>query len=519
MASRDLVLGLDSSTTACKAIIVHMQGNVVSAGRADLPIEKPRASWHEQPAESWWESACRALREAASGIDRERLAGMAIAAQRETFVPTDESGHPLANALLWMDERCRDLLPEIGCKYGRESIHRESGKPLSANLSLGKLYWLHQKHPHLLRRDVRILDVHSFLARRLTGRFVTSWGCADPTGLFNTERKAWNAPLIRAIGLREDQFPEALAPAGLIGEISTQAAALSGLPPGLPLVVGIGDGQAAGLGACVVSPAESYLNLGTAIVSGTFSDRYLVNSAFRTMTGGIPGTYVLETVLLGGTYTVSWFIENFSGLARSALADGRSPEDVLEAAAAEIPPGADGLVLVPYWNSAMNPYWDAAASGIVVGWRGIHQAAHFYRAILEGIAFEQRLHTLGVESALGQEIERFVAVGGGAKSPLWCQIIADVTGKSVFRAATSEAAALGAAILAAAGVGLHPDVQTAARAMTGLDSRCFIPVPERRAFYERLYQDVYRSLFPSLQKYLGALDNLSLSTRDSLTRS
>ena len=512
MTPKDLVIGMDSSTTACKAIIVDMQGHVVSSGQSVQPIEKPRASWHEQPADSWWESACRALREAVSGIDNERLAAMAIAAQRETFVLTDESGHPLANALLWMDERCRDLLPEIDRKYGRDSIHRESGKPLSANLSLGKLYWLHQKHPDIFRRVVRILDVHSFLAHRLTGRFATSWGCADPTGLFNMERNSWNAPLIRALGLRDDQFPEPLATASLVGEISAEATAKTGLPRDLPLVAGIGDGQAAGLGAGALSPAESYLNLGTAVVSGTSSERYLVDSAFRTMTGGIPGTYVLETVLLGGTYTVSWFIENFSGLAGSVLRDEKSPEDVLEAAAAGISPGADGLVLVPYWNSAMNPYWDAAASGIVVGWRGIHRAAHFYRAILEGIAFEQRLHTLGVESALGREIDRYIAVGGGADSALWCQIIADVTGKPVFRAATSEAAALGAAILAAAGIGMYADVPSAARVMTRLAPHSFIPIPERRAFYEKLYRDVYRFLFPSLQKHLHALDKLSATS-------
>jgi xylulokinase len=323
------------------------------------------------------------------------------------------------------------------------------------------------------------------------------------------ERNSWNAPLIRALGLQDDLLPEALATASLVGEISADAAAKTGLPRGLPLIAGIGDGQAAGLGAGALAPAESYLNLGTAIVSGTSSERYLVSPAFRTMTGGIPGTYVLETVLLGGTYTVSWFIENFSGLAGSVLMDEKSPEDVLEAAAAGISPGADGLVLVPYWNSAMNPYWDAAASGIVVGWRGIHRAPHFYRAILEGIAFEQRLHTLGVESALGREIDRYVAVGGGADSALWCQIIADVTGKPVFRAATSEAAALGAAILAAAGIGMHADVRSAARAMTSLASHSFNPDPERRAFYEKLYRDVYRFLFPSLQKHLHALDELS----------
>jgi xylulokinase len=190
-------------------------------------------------------------------------------------------------------------------------------------------------------------------------------------------------------------------------------------------------------------------------------------------------------------------------------ASARSPEEILEAAAAEIPPGAAGLMLVPYWNGAMNPYWDAGASGIMVGWRGIHRGAHFYRAILEGIAFEQRLHMEGVESALGTHLDRFIAVGGGARSLLWCQIIADTTGKSVFRASTSEATALGAGILAAAGVGLHPDVLAAAQAMTNLHPHPFQPDPERRAFYEHLYQDVYRNLFPALQSYLDRLDDLT----------
>jgi len=174
-----------------------------------------------------------------------------------------------------------------------------------------------------------------------------------------------------------------------------------------------------------------------------------------------------------------------------------------------IPPGAEGLMLVPYWNSAMNPYWDAAASGIVVGWRGVHTRAHLYRAILEGIAFEQRLHTEGVEAALGQPVESYVAMGGGAQSERWLQIIADVTGKPVYRAVVTDAAALGAGILAATGVGLFTDVRAAAKAMTRIAPEPFVPDAGRHAFYSQLYAEVYRALFPAVQPYLQRLTALA----------
>jgi xylulokinase len=509
MPTRDLVIGLDSSTTACKAVVWDLRGNALATGRASLPMLKPHPSWHEQPAESWWSAALQALRAITVQVDPDRLAAICVATQRETFVLADDIGQPLHNALLWMDERCRELLPEIDHLYGKERIHQETGKPLSANLSLGKLYWLGKMQPELFKSTPRVLDVHAYLSHRLTGRFATSWGCADPMGLFDMRRNCWNTNLIEAIGLRVEQFPEAFPVGTLIGKILPDAARLSGLPAGLPLVAGIGDGQAAGLGVGAARPGEAYLNLGTAVVSGAYSDHYLVNPAFRTMYGGIPGSYSLETVLLGGTYTITWFIENFSGLATSGQDPSTSPEAVLEAAAANIPPGSLGLILVPYWNSAMNPYWDASASGIVVGWRGIHQPAHLYRAILEGIAFEQRLHMEGVEDALQQPVSRYIAVGGGARSRLWRQIIADVTSRLVYHADVSEATALGAGILAAAGSGLSPSVFDAAQAMTRIAAQAEEPDPDRHSYYSLLYKDVYRPLFPALQTYLDRLAKLA----------
>jgi xylulokinase len=294
----------------------------------------------------------------------------------------------------------------------------------------------------------------------------------------------------------------------MLGTVTKTAAEATGLRVGLPVVSGVGDGQAGGLGVNITRPGESYLNLGTAVVSGTYAASYVTDPAFRTMVGGVPGSYSLETVLLGGTYTVTWFAEKMADLDASGAHAG-SVEARYDEAIADIPPGAEGLMLVPYWNSAMNPYWDVDASGIVVGWRGVHTRAHLYRAILEGIAFEQRLHTEGVEAALGEEIGRYVAMGGGTRSARWCQIVADVTGKPVTRAATPEAAALGAGILAAAGVGLFTDVRAAAEAMTRIEAQAFTPDAERHGFYTTLYQEVYQHLFPALRTYLDRLTDLA----------
>jgi xylulokinase len=183
-------------------------------------------------------------------------------------------------------------------------------------------------------------------------------------------------------------------------------------------------------------------------------------------------------------------------------------QDFYDQAASAVPPGSAGLVVVPYWNSVLGPYWDPFASGIIVGWRGFHQLPHLYRAILEGVAFEQYLGTLGVEKALGQPVQRYIAIGGGAQSDLWCQIIADITNKPVFRATTTEAAALGAGILAATAADCYTNAREAAQAMTHILPQPLEPNIARHAFYNRLFDEVYRPLFPALQPYLDRLASM-----------
>lgn len=502
-----LIVGIDSSTTACKAIAWDRDGQAVAEGRASYPLLQPEPTWYEQNAQQWWAGFCTATKELASQIDMSHVEALGITHQRESFVPVDKAGRPIRNAILWLDERSRAQVAFLEQTMGGDRVHRISGKPPSMTPSLPKIIWLIQHEPDVVSRTHKFLDAHAFLVHRLTGGFRTSLACADPMGLVDMQAYTWSNELIEELNLRVDQFPELVPPGTVIGHVSDAAAAETGLPAGLPVVAGAGDGQCAGLGANATGGGRAYLNMGTAVVSGAISVDYLTDRAFRTLYAPLPEAYFLETVLRGGVFTVGWFVEKFASDLRDAWLP-LSPEEMLEAAAAKVPPGSLGLMLVPYWNNVMNPYWDPAASGITIGWTGAHGREHFYRAILEGIAFEQRLVGDAVMDAMGQRFTEYVVMGGGSRSKLWCQIVADVTGVPIVRSTTTEATCLGAGILAAAAAGWYSDAKSAAEAMTGTAER-FTPDPETQAIYEPLYEEVYKPLFPTLQSLVDRLTELT----------
>lgn len=495
-----LVVGLDASTTAVKAIAWDASGNAVAEGRADLALENPEPDAWEQDAETWWSGTISALRALTRALgDRStEIAALCVTHQRETFVLTDDESVPLAPALVWMDARGRDQVTRAVDALGSDALHRTSGKPACITPSFYKLLGLLARHPELVAHHPRVLDVHAFLAFRLTGTWTTSLASADPLGLVDMQNEKWADELIRFAGLDPARFVPLVRPGLVIGTVVAEG---TGLPAGIPLVAGAGDGQSAGLGAGIVAPGRAYLNLGTAVVSGVLSTSYLVDPSFRTLYAASGEGFFLESDLKGGTFTLTWLAEKWC--------DARSPTDVtrvlgeLERSAATIPAGSNGLVLVPYWNGVMNPYWDDDASGVVVGFTGSHGPAHLYRAILEGIAFEERLHVDAIEKASGQRIEEMLVMGGGSRSDLWCQLLADVLERPIVRCKSSEATALGAGILAAISTGMHSDLASSVRAMTGTGKR-FLPGSDA-ARYADLMRDVYAGLYPALRETLGAL--------------
>jgi len=502
MGQTDYVIGIDCSTTATKAVVWDREGNAVAEGRASLTLSVPRPDWGEQDAEEWWRSTVVALRRAARAVDARKIGAVGITHQRESFVCLDSEDRPIRPAILWLDSRARDEVE----RFGSEEVHRITGKPPNPTPGFYKLLWLREHEPDALERTVRMVEVHAFLVHRLTGHWRTSWASADPLGLVNMQTFDWSEELLDTVGLNREQMCEIRPPGEVIGELRDDVAKEIGLPAGLPIVSGAGDGQAAGLGANITGPGRAYLNLGTAVVSGTYNEHYSWGSEYRVLSGPIPRTYTLETLLAAGTDTVSWFVEKFAGIPADELKVGLSAEQILEAAAAQVGPGSSGLLAVPYWNNASTPYWDLTARGVMLGWTKAHGKAHVYRAILEGIAFEQRLMTEAAETDLERPIEHILALGGGSRSPLWCQILADVLRRPVSVTKEVESTCLGAGMLAAAASGMHDGIREAAAAMSGTSAR-FEPDGKSTARYDRLYTDVYKEIYPHLAPLFPALAN------------
>lgn len=497
-----VVIGIDLSTTTCKAIAWGRRGEMVAQGRAPLQLQQPVPGAYEQSPQGWWLAAQTALREVMGQLGDTAVAAVAVVNQRETIAVTDAADQLLRPAILWLDERRSGQVAPMAERVGHQRLHQLTGKPYDWSPAIYSLAWMAQAEPPLFARIAHVYDPHAWLVRQLTGVFATSWASADPLGAFDIAAHHWAQEVIEALpsALGLEAFPPAFAPGSPLGRVTDDASAATGLPAGTLVVAGGGDGQAGGLGVGMVRPGTAYLNLGTAVVSGVYSEVPAVAGAFRTMCALDGGGYVLETSLRAGTLLVNTLVRQFFGLE----APGCLP--LLEAEAAAVPPGSDGLLLLPYWNGVMNPYWDGAARGCLLGLGPEHGRGHLYRALLEGIALEQAVATGAVVQATGVPVERLVAIGGGAASDLWCQIIANVCGLPVVRASNQEASTLGAGIAAAVGAGWYPGFAEAAAAMTQ-GGETVLPQPAEQAFHRQLLE-VYRELYPSVKHLYPRLAGL-----------
>lgn len=486
---RDLVIGLDSSTTATKAIAWTREGVPLGEGRCSIPMSNPAPDWYEQDPEDWWRSACTALRDLLAQVAPERIAALAISNQRETFVPLDAGGAAVRPAILWLDQRARAYVNWLSSRVGEQRIHEISGKPVDTAPVAYRLAWMYNEEPVMWAHAASFADVHAYLAWRLTGQLRTSLASADPLGLLDMRSREWSPEILGTLDLHRGRLPGVVPPGAILGEVHDRGSRDTGLPAGTPVVAGGGDGQAAGLGVNALGPGRAYLNLGTAVVAGIHSMTYRTGQAWRTMGSCSGEGYYYETSLRSGTQLLDWFLANCAGGETRAA---------LESRAAQIAPGAGGVVAVPYWGAVMTPYWDRDARGCLIGLTAAHGAAHIYRALLEGIALEQALVTGMIEEATGLVVEEYVAIGGGAASDLWCEIIADTGGKPVKRSKTAEASSLGAAMCAAAGAGWFPTPSDAAVGMRGEITRRTDPCPRRRTRYAEL-SAIYREIYPQLR--------------------
>jgi sugar (pentulose or hexulose) kinase len=497
----DLVIGIDASTTATKAIAWDRDGRALAEGRAPIPIANPKPGWWEQDPEDWWSSTVKALKDLLGHVDANTVAALAISNQRETFGVFDQEGRPLRPGTVWLDQRSHAEVERLVQAVGAERIHRISGKPADVTPCLYRFLWLATNERETWLRADKVAEVHGFLAFKLTGEWSTSTASADPAGALDMERMEWSCDLLSAAETSIDVMPRLYRPGEIMAAVTEAASSATGLRAGTPVVAGGGDGQCAGTGTNVLESGRAYANLGTAVVSGNFATRYATGKAFRTMTAVAEQGYIYEAVLRTGTFLVNWFVQEF--LSR----DPRSSGDIfktLEREAAAVPIGANGLIAVPYWGACMTPYWDDNARGVIAGLSDSTKRADVYRALLEGIALELSMITHRIMKESGAAIDHYVAIGGGAASDLWCQILADASGLPVDRLTTVEASSLGAGMAAAKGAGWYRSVGEAAAAMSGKPVARFEPDLKRNRRYAELLA-IYEDLWPTISQWNARL--------------
>jgi sugar (pentulose or hexulose) kinase len=497
----EFVIGLDSSTTGTKAIAWNRGGQPIAEGRSPISLSNPVPGHFEQESSDWWTAAIAAIKGVLKQVPASDIGAVTVTNQRETFVPINAKGEALRPAMLWLDERSQEEIKELSRDLGAQNINAITGRYPDLTPSLYRFEWMRKHEPDLFAQIAVLQDVHGFLVERLTDQNLTSEACADAFSAFDIRQRTWSEPILKRTGLKSSQFSPTVPPGTVIGTVSATASRTTGLDRDTLVVAGGGDGQTAALGANITKPGLAYLNLGTAVVSGVYSDECKIDPAFRTLIAVSGRGFILESVIRTGTYLLNWFLQSIL----------KNPDiralDQLNQAAATVRPGAEGLLFLPYLSGTMTPYWNPEARGLIFGLGSTHDQTHFYRAILEGIGLEVRLMLEETAQATQEVIEAIVIFGGGSQSTLWCQTIADIIGLPVRRLNTGECASLGAAVLGAVALGWFPNTIEAAAQMGNID-KTWSPDPERHQFYTSLF-GIYKELYPRLQDLFAKLQRVT----------
>jgi sugar (pentulose or hexulose) kinase len=518
-ASEELLLAVDCGTQSVRALLVDLHGQILA--KCQLPLDgyvSVQDGWHEHDAEALWNLSARACQGlwAEHAALRPRVRGLAVTAQRATLLLVDAAGRPLRPFITWLDQRRasrpRRCRPWWHAAFALAGV----GGTIDYLSREAELNWIAEHEAPLLARTHKVLLVSGWLNYRLTGRFADTVGAQVGYLPFDYKRLDWARSWDwqwQALPVRREQMPELVPVAGQIGALCTAAAQATGLPVGLPVLAAAADKACEILGSGAITPQVGALSYGTTATVDITSERYLEVTPFLPpYPAAWPGHYNIEVQIFRGYWMVNWFKEQFGHLeCQAAAGQGVSAEQLFDRLVATVPPGSQGLLLQPYWTPGLrNP--GPTARGAVIGFSDVHTRAHLYRAILEGLAFALREGKERIERKSGVPIDELRVSGGGAQSDAALQITADIFQLPAQRPHTFETSGLGAAIVAAVGLGLHADLPSAVAAMTR-PGRSFEPNPAHAALYEDLYREVYCRMYARLSPLYTHLQRILKKAR------
>ncbi|HEV7347549.1 gluconokinase [Telluribacter sp.] len=439
------IIGADIGTTNVKSVAFDLYGTILASHSVGYPIYYPHADWSEQDPEEILRATLESIRTVYKMCKKHgELKGIAFSAAMHSLIALDENGKPLTNSIIWADNRSADIADALRHSADGRLLYHRNGTPVHAMTPACKLLWLRQHQPDTFARAGRYVGIKEYIINKLTGKYLMDYSLASATGLFNIRKRSWDRWTLDLIGLDEAQLPEAVSPFH-IEELPARN--LLDLPVGTPLIMGASDGCLANLGSGAMAPDSMAVTIGTSGAARISADKAYTDEQMRTF------CYLLDekTYIIGGA-------TNNGGVIFQWLKDALFAEwdyDTLFEAAAQIAPGADGLLFMPYLLGERAPLWNSAVRGGFLGLDIKHTKAHFARAVMEGILLN--LYSIGKVLKEGRTITSLYANGGFARSPVWVQMLADVFGTPVRLNDTVETGSVGAAMMGLKAVGIIKD--------------------------------------------------------------
>lgn len=496
----DCLLGIDLGTSGVKAIIADVNGRVLARAAREYPLYTVQPGWAEQYAEDWWRAVIEVLHELLAHVDASRLIGVSFSGQMSGLVALDGDMNVIRPVMPWCDQRsyaqCEKLTAAVG---GPEKYAGYTNNRLLTGNTGGKLIWLKENEPESFGRMARFICPKDHIRYKLCGVADMDASEASGTGFFDTKKRAWSRELIEIAGLDISVFPEVHESVELAGHVTYAAAAETGLPEGLPVYYGGGDTVVQAAGSGLISPGTLGIVLGTSGNVAMGLNGYRVNPGGRLQIycGGEPDRYVAFgcTLTAGGAY--KWYRDVLCGhAAMKAERTGRSVYDIMEDEARRSPPGANGVVFAPYLAGERCPYPDPDARAVFYGMTLGSTRSDMTRAVMEGIAFSMKQAADMMEGFA--ERDRLCITGGGAASPLWRQIFADVFGMPVITmSAAAEGGAYGAMMIAGVGAGVWNGLE-GAMGLLSLETETLPDERDRKAYGKAFA--VYSEIYPALSK-------------------
>jgi xylulokinase len=491
--------GLDIGTTGCKAAIFDTAGTLLASASREYAVDIPHPTWAEQDAENVWRLAQESLRQAVAQAGTRAVVAIGLSVQGEAVMPVDNKGQALRPAILGMDSRTGEQNAWLCERFGAEHIFERTGMPVHTVNTLPKLLWLKQYEPDLWARAERFLLYEDFLIQKMTGQAAISRCLASRTQLYDIPEDRWSPDILQALELDPERLATIQPSGKAVGPMRAELAKRLGLAKA-PLVVTGGHDQACGaLGVGLTRPGLAMDSTGTAEVVEVALDAPVLNETLyrgdiSVYAHTVPGLYLAMTLNHSGGLVLRWFRDTFcQDEMREAQASGRDAYDLL---LRDVSPEPTSLFLLPDLAGSGTPAFDTGSKGAILGLTFATDKTELAKAVLEGLTFELRLNMDLLKDG-GVRVDEMRAIGGGARSELWLQLKADITGISVVAPRITEAAGWGAALLAGVGAGQFASAAEAAEEMLHLERR-FDPDPARAARYDERYQ-LYREVYPALK--------------------